>query len=648
MDISIELDGIDFSSDIKGIESLIYIFVRENGFRNSEQIFREYVDVKLSFMGDSFKYIEQIRDSNYCKSINIKIYDTCNGFKDIIFDGTILQRFLTKDIHKCIFTIETLKDNSFSANIRDLIDLEVWLFNTVTIGCSPLSLEIKNITSFSTTIVNIVAWDALDLLNYLAGYLSDNKMTVESDFLTNNKYVITTGYNLHNATGTAEQKYPRISFLKLFTELRKKFPIYMSLEGNVIKVELENTFFTNNEILELSEFSIDVSEQINQDSLFNSIIVGSNNTKLSDNSNLVIEQKSLTAWEKETFLDCGGCGAEKDNDLDLVSDFIIDANMIHEALNEPNGNDYENDSSIFLINYEVLSPTVNGIVGQIGLPPLNYNEAINNQNVLENWVGVLNDCFLLKSFYKYGFEINNNQNINLSLQSHIAGSFFTAVDENIIRFGNPINNVLYDNENSLFNDNIATDPFTYFLCQEFGTYEFYSDAFFIQSINPDDTAVIGAYLAIFLEVYQDATLTTLVDSQIEEVLMSNNLYSVGQKLKIQRAFNLNVGNVVVVKHRFEYDGIGFQQWEINSSQSTFKLIKDSLGCTNLTKDGSEFRPFETELTAILCKQDFENIKANRDGFIYIYGEKCWIKKIEYSPNRVSKLNLIHKKSIKLP
>lgn len=648
MDIRVELDGIDFTESVKGIESLVYIFVRENGFRNSEQIFREYVDVKLSFFGDSFSFIESARDINYCKSINIKIFDTCDGFKNLIFDGTILQRFLSKNIIGCFFSIDTIKDNSFSANIRDLIDLDIWTFNTVTIGCIPLDLEVKNITSFFTTEVNIIAWDVLDLLNYLVGYLSDNKIKVESNFLTNNKYAITTGHNLHNSTGTAEQKYPRISFLKLFSELRKKFPIYMSLEGNKIKIELENTFFTNNEILELTEFSLEVTEQINQDNLFNSIVVGSNNTKLVDSSNLVIEQKNLTSWQKETFLDCGGCGAEKGNDLDLVSDFIIDANLIHEALNEPNGNDYENDSNIFLINYEVISATVNGFVGQIGLPPSNYNEAINNENVLKNWVGVLNDCFLLKSFYKYGFEINNNQNINISIHSFGAGIAFTAIDENIVRFGNPINNILYDNENSLFNDNLAPDPFTYFLCQEFGTYEFYTDAFFIQSINPFDTAVIGAYLAIYLEVYQDSTLATLVDSQFEEVLTSNDLYSVGQKLKIQREFNLNIGNVVVVKHRFEYSGVGFQQWELNSSQSTFKLIKDGLGCTNLTKDGSEFRPFETELTARLCKNDFESIKANREGFIYIYGEKCWIKKIEYISNRVSKLNLIHKKSIKLP
>lgn len=38
---------------------------------------------------------------------------------------------------------------------------------------------------------------------------------------------------------------------------------------------------------------------------------------------------------------------EKDTTFDLISDFIIDANIIHEAMNQPIGADYDNDDAIF-------------------------------------------------------------------------------------------------------------------------------------------------------------------------------------------------------------------------------------------------------------------------------------------------------------
>jgi len=646
VDIKATLNGIDFSDSIKGLSDLKYIFLRESGFRNSEQIFRELVEVDLLVSGDAYNFINDLRKNNPCVEISIQLYDVCDGFDDLNFDGTILQRFLIKNIGNCTFTITTIKDNSFSAFIRDVIDLEVWTFNTQTLNCETITLIPTIITSIATSIPNILSWDALDLLNYLVGFLSDNKITVQSTFLTTNKIAITTGYNLHNTNIEIEKSYPKLSYSQVFGELRKKFALFMSLEGNVIKIEPENDFFINTKILDLTDFSLNAIEQINQDNLFNAILVGSEDTVMVDTDNTVVPQKSLTAWNKETFFDCGGCGAEKGNDLDAVSNFIIDANLIHEALTTPIGDDYEHDDSIFMVNYFIASPTVNFLVGQIALPPSNYNEILNNENVLNRWVGVANACYLLKSFYKYGFDINNNQNIQLSSFAVGSGGF-TDISINRVRFGDPIQNILSDNENSLFNDNLAPDPFTYFLCQESGIYKFYTNANIKQDISGIFTPVVGAILTISLQSYVDSTLTTLIDSFDFTIPSSGNLASIEEFMEVEGSFNLSVGNVVIVSHRFEYSGFGPVQYIIFSSPTNFRLISDGSACQKLTEQGDIFKPYETELEAILCKDDFNKIKANRGGYIPIYGEKCWIKRIEYLPKKKSKLILMHKKTINI-
>jgi len=675
MDINYKLylDGNQMNDTPRGLDDLLLSISREDGYSNSEQIFRDIAESQLEFWGDGFTYLCNKRKENICEEILLTIETSCDDEPIILFEGLIKQSKVEITLKKCIAKVTNIKDNSFSGLIRDIINVEVDLFNTKTKNCEPLVLPVTVINTPTTpntyVLTDINTYDALDVLKYIIAFFTDNRITVKSNYLTNVKFAITTGYNLHNTAINLEKSYPKVSFEKVFNEIRKKETIFIGVEYETegtpyLRVEDENYFYSEGDLLMVIEkIPLDAVEKLDGNRLFNAINIGSNTTKLKEDTVAIVSQSRLTSWNKETYIGCGGCGGEKDTTLDLVSDFVIDANIIHEAMNQPIGADYDNDDAIFLLNY------YNAGVGTIawrlvGNNLSNYNGRLNNQNVLQRWVGVSNSCIAINRYMKYGFKATNPNNHNITINGSGA---ITATNCDFIRFeggysGSMVSYLackdeIFDNQNTLalIND-INQSPgyfdtfrLSKFTCAETGNYKFHAKSKIKCIENTGVNYLYPDYIEynIRFVVFQDNTLSTILSSSPITNLSNSATATTTVEFDIESpTFGLNPGNVVVVEIDIPNVTIPYEPFYYLSAlyDSIFELLSDNTTCEDITDETGLFKPYITSFDYTLCLEDYLKFKNNKKGYIMLEDRKAWIKKIEYKHKKKSTLYLIHKES----
>jgi hypothetical protein len=673
MDINYKLylDGNLINDTPRGLDDLLLSISREDGFSNSEQIFRDIAESQLEFWGDGFTYLCDKRKENICEEILLSIETSCNDESIILFEGLIKQSKVEVTLKKCIAKVTNIKDNSFSGLIRDIINVEVDLFNTKTKNCESLILPVTVINTPTTpntyVITDINTYDVLDVMKYLIAFFTDNRITVKSNYLTNVKYSITTGYNMHNTAINLEKSYPKVSFEKLFNEIRKKETVFIGVEYETdgtpyLRVEDENYFYSEDDLLMvIQKIPLDAVEKLDGNRLFNAINVGSGTTKLKEDTIAIVSQSRLTSWNKETYIGCGGCGGEKDTTLDLISDFIIDANIIHEAMNQPIGADYDNDDAIFLLNY------YNAGVGTIawrlvGNNLSNYNERLNNQNVLQRWVGISNSCIAVNRYTKYGFKAVNAEDVNIAYPSTV--DYILFYEAEICPLNLPYtyhlgcHDEIYDNQNS---HSIATDygdscstggaMKSMFTCQENGIYKFHASSdvkAFKDDLITDD--LDSADFEVRFVVYQDNTLSTIIaSSPITSINYPSTILTTPQVKNFDiesPPFNLSAGNIVMVEISIVSVSIayGARKYVFHFYNSVFELLSDNTSCEDITDETGLFKPFVTDFDYNLCLEDYLKLKNNKKGYILLEGKKAWIKKVEYRHKKKSTLYLIHKES----
>jgi len=165
-------------------------------------------------------------------------------------------------------------------------------------------------------------------------------------------------------------------------------------------------------------------------------------------------------------------------------------------MNESEGSDYEHDDKIFLLNYYYSGFNYKLVGNNLS----NYNETLNNENVLNRWIGISNSCIALYRFNKYGFNAINDAvfafpypTVDVSIHDGYAiagGTVTTYLACKIESFDNY-------NTHSLVTDisNVGGGPgavlagqMSLFTCQEDGI-SFLPNDSSISKINVDDIVV---------------------------------------------------------------------------------------------------------------------------------------------------------------
>lgn len=619
--------------------------VRQDGFDSQAQILREKSDATLEFTGDAYKYVCNILKEDACHVFNVRIEETC-GY---IYNATMSIIGIERNLHTCIAKTD-LKDNSFSAYIDGYIDTEVPLYNTKTKNCETIGTVLKQIVmpydvTNPTLTHTINTFDVLDVFKYLINFYTDSRFTVVSDYLTENKYAITTGFNMHNFGLSLEQIYPSLSFTDLFIELRKKLRLYMGIEyddfGNpYLRIEQEDYFFAEVELFSIDELPKNAIQTYDNKRNFNEISIGSSTTKVQEDSPITYNQERFVAWNNEPYGGCGTCIGEKESKLDLVSDYIIDSNVIIEALIADVSLEHANDDSIFLFNYTNISGIDTGVFTlDIVTGFYYYNDTLRNENVLANYIDYYQRCIEIQRSSLYGFKMIENQ-YTISRSTFLFG----GCKQDHILFSNKI----YDNKASISTGSIigftdacgnppVTDTFSQFVCQAVGMFNFQAKIVNMKGVNASSQIAQVDY-TLHILVYNDNTYTTIINDYNTTV---TQIGEINVNLTLETGeIPLAIGNEVVVFFEFSVPtGIGVINPTYTAEYASFELLSDNFSCES-ADNTEDSKPYILRFDHPICFEDYNKANNNKRGYINVKGTKQYIKELKYIDKKLSNFTLL--------
>lgn len=655
MSYNVYLDTIlQSQDDILNIgENISVSIIREDGFDSAEQILREKTDMEMSFIGDAYTYIAGQRRDAACTQILNSIEYVCpDESKDFIFEGFMSQNDIELQLSKkCIAKAGVIKDNSFSGLIRDYLDVEVPLYGNKTKGCTDLIQVIRTITMYDdpanlSSTVDISAFDAYDILDYLVKYFTDGLIGVQSDYLTGvttgRRVAFTLGFNLHNSSGNKSQVYPTLSISQVFTELRKKYRLYMVIEYDsdgipYLKIEPESYSYDSEVLMELTDIPNGAVEKMDVKRIFNSIKVGSTQIELADDATPDYQQDSLVAWNNEAFNSCSGCIADRNSEgvvLDLVSDPIIDSNMIYEGLNA--GIDYDHDEDLFMFEYEVDSSNVSSAVITSYLGKNIYNYYINNENVINNWLGYVPICVTL-----------DNSTENYFLAKDVEDTIATGSLDETIDYTLRLTDEIIDNNNTYSYEAswppVSLNSASVFTAPTGGAYKFGAKATFeLISLDCLDSEDSSTYSLGFWHF--DSGGTKVAEYYMAPVSYPNYTENITIEY-VSPNINLLVGeNVIPVVRIVLSDNCTTPGAEIQIRDASFYLAADITDCETI-ETSTDAKPFILTFQYDLCHTDFMRCKNNKRGKWRVANQDYWIKEIKYVPQKLSTITLLGAESL---
>lgn len=646
LDNVLQADG-----DIKDIRgSFSASVVREDGFVNSEQILREKSESTLEFKGGTYTQICSKRRSNPCPQMPFKVVNECNKTLTTVFEGLVSQNNITLEPAHCKGKINAIKDNSFSGLIRDYMDTEVALYGSRTKNCESLLTIDRTIKMFKdpddlNNTFDAKCFDGFDILNYLVKYFTNNVIEVRSDYLTDNRIAITTGFNLHNSTGSKNQIYPKLTIQQVFNEIRKKKRLYMVIEYDglvpYLRVETEDYSYDSTAVLmTINNLPLTLEERMDYSRYFNAVKVGSTVTELQEDAIPVYPQNELTAWQNESYNSCSDCIADKDSEgviLDLVSEYIIDSNVIFEALNA--GVDYAHDDEIFMFEYEIDSEGLSVATLTTTGGTKIYNYGLINETVINNWLGYTPLCISL-----------SNSTTNYFLANKASSFIGTGSDPtSTISRGLVFDNEIIDNANNYtpsfsgggspsFGNTISifTAPTT-------GNYRFnIKQGIYISALDCLNIADSSLY-KIILRVYDAAGV--LLNSYDSPIISKENNTEILRMEFDTPIIPMNVTDQAVpsIEIVLSYN-CGSPGATLTLLDGYFSLTGDDAECDTLSNT-QDAKPFIIDFEYPLCLEDFMRIKANKRGVIRVKGLDFYIKEVKFYPTGIGRFTLMGSNSI---
>ena len=377
-------------SDVNGLTG----FTRTLIFESERKVFRLKTETKLELIGNAFTFVyDEINKAN-CKKFDIIIEDDCSGSFESVFDGIVYSSDITLNPIKCRATLETIKDNSYSAVIDALQDNSINLYANYSPKCFEVDIQQYFVRYFGLNGTYYPArksykWQ--DVLKFLVDYYSNG--TIEFQTNVTEEIWVTNGYNLRMQSGDINLEYFEVNFFELFDNLLKLRNLAIVIEYGVfnkpiLKVVYKSYLKSGGLIKTLTDddISFDFAISVDKSRQYNSIAFGSDNVELADEAfNTWEDDDKFNTWHKNTVNTCSDCLSDRGNELNLVVSYIIDSDLILETLD---GSD-ANDDNIFLIEAiyatNEAKPYINGA-------NFYYNDKFLNKNVLDRYKDEIN-CY---------------------------------------------------------------------------------------------------------------------------------------------------------------------------------------------------------------------------------------------------------------
>jgi hypothetical protein len=346
--------------------------------------------ISLEFIGDGYDILDTQYKVNYNSQLRFKVTEQTENAVVVLFDAFIKVSNITFDLVRKV-AICQIDDVTYQAYIFSNYSVEVGCGA----GTSKNGIDITSIQSLGLTVYNPVngvdeaetrrAFDVKDAMSMLVAYVSDNSLTFESDWYDglsdNEKLAIVTGFELRNHSGRTA---PIVSLEDLFNELWKKFNLYLIIENPinsaVVRLEQESYLYGGPDVDIL--YCENLSRSMDFERLYSTIKIGSSKFIKERSTAFLFPYLRLFSFCEETYNLEGVINV--DNTLELISEYIIDTNVIQDVI--VNDND-EYDEEIFLIQYN--STTNAAVKGDYfdTVDPASrlYNETLLNSNVADRF-----------------------------------------------------------------------------------------------------------------------------------------------------------------------------------------------------------------------------------------------------------------------
>ena len=372
-------------------------------------------EANLTFHEDGYTYLLNKYEDGFCTKVEVELQEYCSGLYEKFFQGIIFLRTAEIDRKQCTISV-LIEDNSFYAKINNNKNLEVFPFaeqsknGGVIAACYYVKVEMFNPNDgvYIGILVNPpytgACYPVFNLFQYLITFMSDSTLQFDSIlFGVGGDYeglTVTCGVVLRQyITGTTEtsfkKHFKKISFQQLFEEVKKKVDIGIFIDYSTFPptLRIERASYLKDETVSFTALNIDdLKEAINVDELYSAVRLGSNNVTQKTYTSPVGLQFpadiSFIGFKNEQFIVLGDCNI--DRELDLVSNFIIDTNIIEDCVID--GEDQYDDELFFIMcsvthsfvaSYTATQDTLQQ--DGTGTPPVFYNMELNNKGSTENY-----------------------------------------------------------------------------------------------------------------------------------------------------------------------------------------------------------------------------------------------------------------------
>ena len=672
--------------------------IRDSGINSDEQIFRTKCELNFTFYGDAYRYILDKRCTNICETIDLRIEVKCVDSWRTYFLGTFNNQIAVHHPKIC-YIKSKVYDNSYSAMIREKQDNKLFLNLTKAIDGSTVInecpfLDIDMFDEFGGAYPKKYrVWEFFTVYKWIVSYFTNNKISVVSDFFSTgagvNKYAITTGVMLRFGTNgsptnnsfSSSYFIPEIDYKNLFKEFRVIDRLYTAVEydglGNtIIRIEPESYFYKNNTIYTINELPEDLEESFIQDEIYSEIKVGSTQTQ-TDTKIYFTPKLRLYSYEEEVYNNCTDCSLQ--NTLNLVNDWIIDSNVIHEQLKDVTD---IWDKELFIIQLDgtdkakVVEEDDNSTIYPIdGIPHYYYNAELNNYNKLLNWVGGIPECianyFNQEPCIDAVVDILENQTIYH--EDSFNGTSHGGARTSILKFGVEdcdnifMHNNVYNSQFVNIYDSLYVPPYFPIQMNTTGAgsiieIPFKGDYKFEVQINATNIMQVngGTNIGIAEEYKWELKLLIFYGGRGElegggNVTPTEYVDDVSFYADFEDPYNetltvttptltLNAGVVIVpvfriktIKNGLEVqdgDAVKINEGYLKMLEAKYKFVEDSsIVSTKINKLKLKFKQ-------PICCTDYLNIENNKYGVFKIGSYSGWIKELIHKNNETSDITLI--------
>lgn len=345
-------------------------------------------ETTLEWIGTGYQYLSQLLDtSGFCGSVELTVTDDEPVATDVYLGRIFLS---TCEINEAICSIKTkVEDRSFYAMINNNKGIQADLTAGVSKGgvaITPVNNYKIDLHDVSTGAIRFSCYSVRvsQAFRYLIDFMTDGTVNFASDTFKGGEIwgglTITTGLKLRLGDTTTSPPLTQFSFKELYEEVKKKIPIGMTVteSAGVYTLRIESIDYFNQSTGSFRFENIEgITTKFNEDKLYASIKVGSTNV---DPSQSFPETQPIIGYIEEQLWNDITCNI--DNELDLVSSWVISSNVIEDCVS--NGSAVY-DEDLFLINTDYISSTT-GIATATDIfnsgTDFFYNDALRNINVL--------------------------------------------------------------------------------------------------------------------------------------------------------------------------------------------------------------------------------------------------------------------------